>query len=176
MSPALLACNLPPLIHALDNGAQRKGGEMGYQSTMQERVEAVRLALAVDVCSLYLALPETGELELVASSGLDPEAMGARMTFSQGLTGKVARTGQPVVARQVADHPDYHHVANSGEERFKSYLGIPLRNDDQLIGVLVIQTVIAKSFFHNDIRELHRAGRDVREALLARQGIAGITG
>ncbi|WP_159660649.1 GAF domain-containing protein [Alcanivorax xiamenensis] len=142
---------------------------MGHQSVMQERVEAVRQALAVDVCSLYQAFPEAGELELVASGGLDPEALGARMTFSQGLTGKVARTGQPVVARQVADHPEYHHVANSGEERFKSYLGIPLSNGDRLIGVLVIQTVVAKSFFHNDIRELHRAGRDVREVLLARR-------
>ncbi|WP_133492304.1 GAF domain-containing protein [Alcanivorax sp. 24] len=142
---------------------------MGHQRVMQERVEAVRQALAVDVCSLYQAFPEAGELELVASGGLDPEALGARMTFSQGLTGKVARTGQPVVARQVADHPEYHHVANSGEERFKSYLGIPLSNGDRLIGVLVIQTVVAKSFFHNDIRELHRAGRDVREVLLARR-------
>lgn len=137
-----------------------------FHRLMSERVAAVRERLNVDVCSLYLALPEEQTLEIIASSGLDRGAIGARLAFSQGLTGKVARTGKPVVARDIQAHADYFHVAGSGEERFKSYLGIPLERNGTLHGVLVIQTEHTKTFFHRDIKELHGAGRDVMSALV----------
>ena len=67
---------------------------------MLSRVRQVRDVLDVDVCSLYLAHPDSQELEIVATCGLDEKALGARLKYSQGLTGKVARTGQPVAAPQ----------------------------------------------------------------------------
>ena len=128
---------------------------------MLSRVRQVRDVLDVDVCSLYLAHPDSQELEIVATCGLDEKALGARLKYSQGLTGKVARTGQPVAARHIQDHPEYFYVADSGEEAFHSYLGIPLSQADLLMGVLVIQTRTPKTFFHKEIRELHAAGRDL---------------
>ncbi|HAB04188.1 MAG TPA: phosphoenolpyruvate--protein phosphotransferase, partial [Alcanivorax sp.] len=89
-----------------------------------------------------------------------------QLGYAQGLTGKVARTRLPVVARVIQDHADYFHVAGSGEERFKSYLGIPLEHDGELHGVLVVQTEQTKTFFHRHIQEVHRAGRDLMASLM----------
>lgn len=133
---------------------------------MQQRVAAVSEALGVGVCSFYLAHPDKQSLEMVATCGLDRRILGTRLDYSQGLTGKVARTGKAVAARDIQSHADYFHVEDSGEERFTSYLGIPLERNGDLLGVLVIQTVESKTFFHRDIRELHSAGRDLIQALL----------
>jgi phosphotransferase system enzyme I (PtsP) len=87
--------------------------------------------------------------------------------MEQGLTGKVARTAEPLAARDIHNHPDHYHVEGSGEERFRSYLGIPLLNDEHLLGVLVIQTELTRTFFRGDIRELHQAGQAVLHDLAA---------
>ena len=103
---------------------------------------------------------------LLCTSGLHQSVIGKQLSYDQGLTGKVARTRLPVVARVIQDHADYFHVAGSGEERFKSYLGIPLEHDGELHGVLVVQTEQTKTFFHRHIQEVHRAGRDLMASLM----------
>ncbi|MDX1804343.1 MAG: GAF domain-containing protein [Alcanivorax sp.] len=132
---------------------------------MHARVESVRIKLGVQVCSLYRAQAAHEELEMVATSGLNPQALGAVLSYRQGLTGKVARTRSPVVARDIQTHEDYHYVPGSDEEHYKSYLGIPLLSGGLLYGVLVVQTEAAKTFFLRDIKELYSAGKDLLEAL-----------
>ncbi len=130
-------------------------------TSMQRRVEQLRQALGVQVCSLYYAHPDEDSLEIIATSGLNQRAIGTRLTWQQGLTGRVARTGQPVAARDIQTHADYFHVDGSDEENFKSYLGIPLKHNGALYGVLVIQTVEKRTFFQKDIHELYCAGQDL---------------
>jgi len=62
-------------------------------------------------------------------------------------------------------HPGYFHIHGSGEEKYQSYLGIPLVKDMRLFGVLVIQTVRPKLFFMNEIRTLHKAGYRVLDVI-----------
>lgn len=134
--------------------------------SLSQRVNTVRSRLEVDVCTLYRTCPDDDSLEIVATSGLNRDAVGARLSRQQGLTGKVARTGKPLAARDIQNHADYFHVEGSGEERFRSYLGIPLLQGESLLGVLVIQTEQMKAFFLRDVRELYGAGRDVMEGLV----------
>ena len=132
---------------------------------MQARVDAVKNRLDVPVCSLYQADEIREILVIVATSGLNQKARGATLSFRQGLTGKVARSRGAVVARDIKANAQYHYVPGSDEERFQSYLGIPLEQDGRLYGVLVVQTEAKKTFFLKDIRELHSAGKDLLEAL-----------
>ena len=132
---------------------------------MQARVDAVKNRLNVQVCSLYQADIVNETLEIVATSGLNQKALGAVLSWRQGLTGKVARSRSPVVAREIRNHADYYHIPGSDEEHFQSYLGIPLEYDSILYGVLVVQTEAKKTFVLKDIRELHSAGRDLLDAL-----------
>ena len=74
-----------------------------HSDPMNERVDDVRRKLDVDVCSLYLAHPDRQTLEIVATSGLHRSAIGKQLSYAQGLTGKVARTRLPVVARVIQD-------------------------------------------------------------------------
>lgn len=129
------------------------------------RVDAVRSTLDVDVCTLYLARVHERELELHVTSGLNQKVVGTRLPFDQGLTGKVASRQTPLAARDIQRHRDHYHVEGSGEERFESYLGILLLQQETVLGVLVIQTENTKTFFQRDIRELYEAARDLMDYL-----------
>lgn len=129
-------------------------------------VNRLREELGVDVCSLYLTNPGGDHLMLAATSGLNQSAVGARMSIRQGLTGLVARTRRSLSVKNPETHPDYYHVKDSGEEKYHSYLGIPLLQENNLHGVLVVQTVRAKLFFMNEIKMLHEAGRRVIDVML----------
>lgn len=114
--------------------------------------------LKVDVCSLYTINPAGTQLKLVATKGLSQSVLGATMSIMQGLTGLVARTRRSLSVKNPSTHPSYFHIQGSGEEKYQSYLGIPLIRDEVLFGVLVVQTIRAKMFFMSEIRMLHAAG------------------
>lgn len=128
-------------------------------------VKAVGDKLDVDVCSLYTLKPAGSELELIATHGLNQSAIGARMSIKQGLTGSVARTRRSLSVKNPSTHPDYFHLPGSGEEKYQSYLGIPLIKDEVLFGVLVVQTVRAKLFFMNEIKMLYAAASQMIDVI-----------
>jgi L-methionine (R)-S-oxide reductase len=134
---------------------------------LHQRVCQVKDTLAVDVCSLYQADGDQQTVTMLASCGLE-KAVGTCFSYQQGLTGKVARTRRPVAARDIQTHAEYFHIDDSGEEQYTSYLGIPLERRGELLGVLVVQTVNSKTFFHKDIRELYSAGQDLMDVLTAK--------
>lgn len=121
--------------------------------------------LKVDVCSLYTLNSKGDQLELVATNGLSQSVIGVRMSIKQGLTGVVARTRRSLSVKNPDTHPDFFHVQGSGEEKYQSYLGIPLIKDRNLFGVLVVQTVRAKVFFLNEIKLIHGAGNRVLDVI-----------
>lgn len=127
-------------------------------------VDGLSLELGVDVCSLYIATPGN-HLQLAATCGLSQSVIGTRMSFSQGLTGRVARSQHSLSVKNPDTHPDYYHISSSGEEKYQSYLGIPLLRDHHLLGVLVVQTVRPKMFFMSEIKSLYEAGRRVMDIL-----------
>ena len=114
--------------------------------------------LKVDVCSLYTLNLAGNQLKLAATNGLSQSVLGASMSVKQGLTGAVARTRRSLSVINPSTHPDYYHIQGSGEEKYQSYLGIPLIKDEILFGVLVVQTVRPKMFFVSEIRMLYAAG------------------
>jgi phosphotransferase system enzyme I (PtsP) len=123
--------------------------------------------LRVDVCSLYKLAPDGQHLVLVATQGLLPLALGYRMPLTSGLTGRVARSRKVVAVKDPQNHPDYHHVLGSGEERFKTFLGIPVQRGGRLLGVLVVQTVHPHLYLLQEVSRIHATGRDVEPWLVA---------
>lgn len=111
-------------------------------STIEDQVQQILVQisdmLAVDVCSLY-RLRDNGSLGLVASHGLiqtHPIVIPPR----QGLVGQVMRLQRTINIADPDKHPDYFYVANSKEETFHSFCGVPLIHRGKVNGVLVVQS------------------------------------
>lgn len=125
----------------------------GVRSEVQRIVEAIADSLSMEVCSVYVYDPGREELMLWASAGLDPASIGQiRMGVGEGLTGIVVEQRQPVMAIDARAHPRYKFFPDSGEERFHSFLGVPVVERGQILGVLNVQTSRRRRFSSAEVR------------------------
>jgi len=103
-------------------------------------VDSIQHYMGLDVCSLYL-VDEHGDMALLASRGLDPDAVGkVRIPAGKGLVGLVAQSRHPINIANPAQHPAFYGVAQTHEENFNSFFGVPIVRSGVVIGVLVAQS------------------------------------
>ena len=124
----------------------------GPAQTLREIVRLIAQKFCVDVCSIYVFDEDRKCLSLVATFGLREEMVGKiRMRLNEGLTGLVIEGMKPVFVKNPARHPRYKYFEGSGEERYHSFLGLPLIYHGEALGVLVIQTVDDTAIDESDI-------------------------
>ncbi len=69
------------------------------------------------------------------------------MRVNEGLVGLVIETGDPVVVEDAMSHPRYKYFPETGEERYHTFLGVPMQEGRQKpIGVLAVQTLRRRKF------------------------------
>ncbi len=124
-------------------------------SILQQVVDLVAKRLDMEVCSVYRYDPGREEVVLVATLGLDAESVDAvSMGVDEGLTGYVIEQRQAVMAVDALAHPRYKYFPETGEERYHSFLGVPILDKRQVRGVLVAQTSRRRRFTEDEIRLL----------------------
>ena len=111
----------------------------------------------LDVEGAGLRLVEGDELVRVAAYGPVGAVMAReRLRLGESLSGQVAASGQPLIV----DHPDAEpthdpvYRAQAQTHGFRSWLGVPLRDHERVIGVLVMQSRIERRFGPTDVRLL----------------------
>lgn len=130
--------------------------------TLMNVVALIARRFGVDVCSAYLLEPDRANLVLAATLGLRHECVGKlRMAVNEGLVGLVAEQVRPLAVEQVRNHPRFKYFSEAGEDAYQSFLGVPLIDRGVLQGVLVIQTVEARVFPEDEIRQLTEAANRV---------------
>src|SRR5690348_13823615 len=125
------------------------------QETLSRLVAIVAERMETEVCSLYIYDGKKNRLTLWATMGLDPESVGkVSMAVGEGLTGLVIERMTPIMVVDAQAHPRYKYFPETGEERFHSFLGVPLIEKRQALGVLVVQTSRRREFSRDEIRLL----------------------
>ncbi|HZZ70781.1 MAG TPA: alpha-glucan family phosphorylase [Pirellulales bacterium] len=125
-------------------------------------VRIISRRLQSEVCSVYLLEPSRTHLVLAATIGLLPESVGrVRMPLSEGLVGLVAERLQPVVLEHAERHPRFKYFAETGEEVYRSFMGIPILDLGILQGVLVVQTAALRNFSGEEVGLLIDTARQV---------------
>lgn len=161
-------------------------------------VQRVRAAMHSQVCSVYLLDPDTNRFVLMATEGLNKKSIGrVSMAPNEGLVGLVGTREEPLNLEDAASHPRFRYFAETGEERYASFLGAPIIHHRRVMGVLVVQQkerrqfdegeeaflvtmsaqlagVIAHAEATGTIRGLDRQGRGIQEARFV--GIPGSPG
>jgi phosphotransferase system enzyme I (PtsP) len=125
------------------------------QETLEEITEIIADRMNTDVCSLYMLDPKDNRLTLWATTGLDRAAVGkVSMSTTEGLCGLVIEELEAVVVPDAMLHPRNKYFPETGEERFHSFLGLPLMERRDPLGVLVVQSLSRRHFSPTDIRLL----------------------
>lgn len=114
-------------------------------------VTRVKQTLDADVCSVYLTDFDSREHVLQATDGLRPEAVGrVRLPLNRGLIGLVSERREPVNLADAASHRRYLAIQETGEDRFRGFLGVPIIQSRKVLGVLVLRQ-LARRCFEEDV-------------------------
>ncbi len=132
--------------------------EMASEAAGQERLDRITHLIAdsirCEVCSIYLFRDEE-TLELCATEGLAPESVHqTRMRLGEGLVGRVAKFGKVVNSADAPSEKGFRYMPETGEERFSSFLGVPVQRLGEKLGVLVVQSRKAREFSADEVYAL----------------------
>jgi phosphotransferase system enzyme I (PtsP) len=123
--------------------------------TLRNIVSLVARRTHTDVCSIYLLDDDKETLRLQASKGLSRKAVGkVTLRIGEGLTGMAAQKRHAIAIEEPQEHPSYRYFKETGEERFHSFLGIPLFDRNTPLGVIVLQTRDPRQFSKEEISAL----------------------
>jgi phosphotransferase system enzyme I (PtsP) len=96
--------------------------------------------VGVDVTSVYLTDAERMQYVLMATQGLRKDAVGnVRLNPGEGLVGMVVEREEPVNLEDAPSHPNYRYIAETGEQPYHGFLGVPIIQHGKVLGVLVVQ-------------------------------------
>jgi signal transduction histidine kinase len=118
-----------------------------WDELMGTVIDRAKAAARADVCSLYLTDRDGSGLTLAATNGLDQDAVGvARLEMGRGITGLAAEARSTVVSPDVHDDDRFAWIRGVDQARFTSMCSVPLVWDEQVIGVLNVQTIEPSDF------------------------------
>lgn len=134
---------------------------------LPELARLVAAELVSEVCSIY-ALKPGDILELVATVGLRPEAVGHTwLRVGEGIVGLVAATGHPLNLPDAQNHPSFAYRPETGEEPFVSMLAVPVRRAGRTLGVLAVQNRTPRRYETDEMEELETVAMLLAELLAA---------
>ncbi|HNI37714.1 MAG TPA: GAF domain-containing protein, partial [Pseudomonadales bacterium] len=128
------------MLNALRKLVQEVNAATNLEEALRLIVRRVRTEMATQVCSIYLLDTDSQRYILMATEGLNQDAIGkVSLAAGEGLVGLVAKREEPINLDDAESHPQYRYFPETGEERFRSFLGTPIIHHGKVTGVLVVQ-------------------------------------
>lgn len=122
---------------------------------LTEMVRHIANSTELDVCSIYVLEPDRRHLCLAATMGLNQSSVRhVRMEICEGLAGLVAEQRMTVCVARASDHPRFKYYPGAGEEKYSTFAGAPIIEEDSLYGVLVTQTIESREFTDTELAQL----------------------
>jgi phosphotransferase system enzyme I (PtsP) len=151
------------------------------QQRLDKVVRLVASNMVAEVCSIYLKRDER-TLELCATEGLNPDAVhAARLRVGQGLVGRIAERAAPFATDDAQNAPGFRYLPETGEEIYRSFVGVPIQRLGEVMGVLVVQNRTARRYTEEEIEALEVVAMVIAEmaesgAFLGSDGIVAQAG
>lgn len=128
------------MLNALRKLVQEVNAATHLEEALLLIVRRVRTEMATQVCSIYLLDTDSQRYILMATEGLNQDAVGkVSLAVGEGLVGLVAKREEPINLDDAESHPQYRYFPETGEERYRSFLGTPIIHHGKVTGVLVVQ-------------------------------------
>jgi phosphotransferase system enzyme I (PtsP) len=142
----------PKIISDSDELAALFTNAANLNALLQNIVEKIATYMDADVCSLYLFDDDTQKLTLKASKGLRSGFIGkVRLKPGEGLAGIAFKELRAVCEGDATKHPAFRPVLGIGDEKYYSFLAIPILRGQNRIGVMTLQSVKKDYFSDEDI-------------------------
>ncbi len=141
--------------------------QMGAQARLDRVTQLVAQSMVAEVCSIYV-LRTDNLLELSATVGLNANAVhNTVLALGEGLVGTVARDAAPLNLGDAPTHPNFAYRPETGEDPFKSFLGVPILRGGRSRGVIVVQNQTMRHYGAEDVEALETVAMVIAEVLAA---------
>ncbi len=142
----------------------------------QERLDKIVVLIAAnmvaEVCSVYV-LRVDNSLELYATEGLNRHAVHITvMRSDEGLVGLVASEASPINLSDAQAHPAYSYRPETGEEIYRSFLGVPILRAGNTLGVLVVQNRARRTYSEEEVEALQTTAMVLGEMIASGELLA----
>jgi len=142
---------------------------MAEQTSAQMRLDklvgVIASNMVAEVCSIYLR--RAGKLlELFATEGLNRAAVHAtRLREGEGLVGMVAQTAEAVNLSDAPADPHFSYRPETGEDPYRSFLGVPIVRGGQVFGVLTVQNKAERIYAEEEVEALQTVAMVLAEVV-----------
>lgn len=138
---------------------------LSAQDRLDKIVRVIGQSMRSQVCSFYV-LRDDGALELFATRGLKTEAVHqTSLRLGEGLVGLIAADATMLNLKDAQAHPAFVYRPETGEETFKSFLGVPVLRAGQTLGVLVVQSTQQRDYAFEETEALQTTATLLAEML-----------
>lgn len=139
------------VLNTLRNIIQDVNDASGLDQALSIIVQRIRQVMNADAVAVYFLDEKTNQLVLMASDGYNQKAIGKiRFNLDQGLIGLVFNQAEPINIENAHTHPSYHFVTETDEVSFHGFLGVPIIQHRQALGVLVVRQTRKRRFSENN--------------------------
>ena len=127
------------MLDTLQTIVREVNAAVDLPAAMDIIVKRIRANMETQACAIYLR-DKNACYVMRATEGLSSEAVGrVSMNADEGLVGYVAKRVEPINIENAESHPRYKYFSETKEERVKSFLGVPIIHQREVLGVLTVQ-------------------------------------
>jgi phosphotransferase system enzyme I (PtsP) len=139
------------MLNFLRKIIQEVNAAQGLPDALNIVVERISEFLNVESVSIFLLDEDDKNYILLASKGFKEGADGKlKVKKGVGLIGLVAQREEPINVENAPTHEKYHYYAETGEEIYQAFLGVPIIHQRKVLGVMVAQQRDKRKFDENE--------------------------
>lgn len=128
------------MLRILRRIIQELSGARDFKEALTIFVKRIAKAFDTQACTIFLLDQRRSEYVLMATQGLNPQAVGKiRIPLQHGLVGLVGEREEPINIDDATKHPNFLHIPELKEDAYKAFLGTPIIYHRQVLGVLLVQ-------------------------------------
>jgi phosphotransferase system enzyme I (PtsP) len=135
------------------------------QTRLDKLVGVIASNMVAEVCSIYLR--RAGKvLELFATEGLNPSAVhNTQLREGEGLVGLVAEGAEALNLSDAPSDPRFSYRPETGEDPYKTFLGVPIVRGGQVFGVLTVQNKAERLYAEEEVEALQTVAMVLAEVV-----------
>jgi len=153
-------------LEALSEISRAITSELYLEDILKLIVTVTAGAMRSKICSLMLLDEKTGQLYVRATQSVSEAYIKKPpVKVGDGIAGRVARTGRPVISKDVKKDPNYINRKIAAKEKLCSLLCVPLKVGDKVIGVLNCYTSRPHRFTGDEINILSTVANQAAVAI-----------
>ncbi len=118
-------------------------------------VKLIARHMETEACSIFLLDDVSGKLVLRATEGLNPDMIGTLSLLpGEGITGTSLKESRAISVPRGSEDPQFKYVEGIFEERYESFLAVPIHHSKNRLGVIVLEDSRPDYYTDRDKRAL----------------------